>query len=202
MKGDRRIVLFGGQASLSPFREGGRIALLDSDSSPECALLLSRCHTSMLEEIKCLGEESRNIFCEDEFWPSPQELLQPTSIHHNNPIIQSTTLTLHQLLRYLAEVTRDIPDKIDIVSNVSEVGGFCTGMFAAVVVAAASSVHDFIDIGVEAFRLAFWTGYRSTKYCQRILGPRWNDMAWSMVFKGLTEDVLRKKLSRFREDVS
>ncbi|KAF6241145.1 hypothetical protein HO173_000939 [Letharia columbiana] len=57
--------------------------------------------------------------------------------------------------------------------QIVETAGFCSGILTAAVVASSPSVLESIDHGVDAFRLAFWTGFQSAVYCERLLGRSW-----------------------------
>lgn len=198
-----RVIIFGGQGSATLLsRQTASTAAGDARSSPKAAIPLSRCHAAFLEEVQSIGDGRRAVFQDQtDFFLSPEDLLAPKSSYHNNGIVQSVTLCLYQLLRYLSVFERSSTSYRSALNSVLETAGFCSGMLPAVVVASSRMVQEFIDFSVEAFRLAFWIGYRSTLYCQKVPGMQWKDIPWSLVVTGLDRDQLSKELDGFREQV-
>ncbi len=199
----KRVILFGGQGSSSLFSSQGALAATnDVKSSVAAAILLSKCHAAFLEEVQGLGIARSEVFGDEcDFFNSPEKLLAPDATYHDNPIIQGTTICLYQLLRYLANVRGSELEFKSAFQKILETAGFCSGILPAAVVASSRTVQEYVDFGVEAFRLAFWTGYRSTLYCQKILGRRWKELPWSLVVMGLNEDQMLAKVEDFHNQV-
>ncbi|KAI9884338.1 MAG: Type I Iterative PKS [Watsoniomyces obsoletus] len=195
----RRIVLFGGQGSSSLFSPpAAATASLDAHSSPVAAELLSKCHAALLSELQVLTEDPLKIIeglVED--FITPEKLLAPGSAHRENPIIQGTTICLYQLLRYLAEVQGNEAGVEHVFPELLEVTGFCSGLLPATVVASSRTAREFIEFGVAAYRLSFWIGYRSSSYCQDLLGRRWKDLPWSLVLTGIDRSQVSQALDTF-----
>ena len=169
-----RLPLFGGQGSLSDLfcPQGTSAAVHDSKSCPAAAILLSKCHAAFLEDVQTLGAAKSTFFGNGyNLLLSPEKLLAPDVEYHDNPIIQGTTICLHQLLRYLSNLEECGLEYESAFEQIIETAVFCSGLLPAAVVASSSSVQDFINHGVEAFRLAFWTGFQSAVYCERLWGP-------------------------------
>ena len=158
-----RIVFFGPQGSTSVFSESAAsVALNDANSSEAGTLLLQRCHVAFQAELKTLGDERDLIFGSNiDLFPAPVDLLSPDPRFTTNPIIESTTICLLQLLRYISgsEIAKARDE--GILSNIHECAGYSSGILPAVVVATSPTIDTFIINAVEAYRLAFWIGYRA-----------------------------------------
>lgn len=199
------LLLFGGQGSLKDLfcPQGTSTAINDAKSCPAAAILLSKCHAVFLEDVQTLGAAKSTLFGhESDLLFSPEKLLAPDVAYHDNPIIQGTVICLHQLLRYLANLEEYGLVYESAFGQVAETAGFCSGILPAAVVASSPSTQEFINHGVEAFRLAFWTGFQSAVYCERLLGRSWKDHPWSLVVFGLSKDQMSSQLRQFRNQVS
>lgn len=200
----QRLPLFGGQGSLNDLfcPKGTSTAVRDSKSCPAAAILLSKCHAAFLEDVQTLGAAKSTLFGNGyNLLFSPEELLAPDVTYHDNPIIQGTTICLHQLLRYLSNLEECGLEYESAFEQIVETAGFCSGLLPAAVVASSPSLEDFINHGVEAFRLAFWTGFQSAVCCERLLGPYWKDHPWSLVVFGLGKDQMLSQLREFKNQV-
>ncbi len=202
MDGVKNVVLFGGQGSPSLFSpHTASIASHDAQSSSAATILLSRCHAAFLEEVFNIGSAPTEIFgSEEDFFSRPAKLLAPDPVYHDNPIIQGTTICLYQLLRYISSVSSFPSVDLDsYLQQTCETAGFCSGILTASVVSSSKTIQQFIDFGVEAFRLAFWVGYRSSLYCQKVLGCRWKQLSWSLVVLGVDRKQMLAMLEEFRQ---
>lgn len=200
----RKVILFGGQGSQHLFSpQNAFTAAADAKSSAAAAILLSRCHAVFLEDLYSIEVTGSEIFNGlSKHFISPESLLCPGPAFHDNPVIQGTTIALYQLLRYLS-YSNGSPSSYDILwDEIQEAAGFCSGILAAAVVCTSSSVEKFIRHGVEAFRLALWTSFRSSVYCEQLLGRPWKDLPWSLVIYGLDKDKVAARLKDFRKQVS
>ena len=199
-----KLLLFGGQGSLKDLfcPKGTSTAIHDSKSCPSAAILLSKCHAVFLEDVQTLGTAKSTLFGADyNLLLSPEKLLAPDVAYHDNPIIQGTTICLHQLLRYLSNLEDCGLEYESAFEQIVETAGFCSGLLPAAVVASSPSLQDFITHGVEAFRLAFWTGFQSAVYCERLQGRFWKDHPWSLVVFGLGRDQMSSQLREFKDQV-
>lgn len=204
MSNPRKVILFGGQGSQHLFSpQAALTAATDAKSSAAAAILLSRCHAIFLEDLHSIETSGSKIFGgQSKHFVSPESLLCPDTAFHDNPIIQSTTIALHQLLRYLAVANESTSSYSALWAQIQEVAGFCSGVLPATVVCASESVEEFIQNAAEAFRLALWTAYRSAAYCEQLLGRSWKDLPWSLIMYGLDQDEVAARLEIFKEQVS
>ena len=204
MNNPRKVILFGGQGSQHLYsQQSASTAITDAKSSTAAAILLSRCHAAFLEDLHALGATKSKVFGnKSKLFVSPESLLSPDSEFHDNPVIQGTTIALQQLLRYLAYSTEGPSSYETIWGDIQEAAGFCSGILPAAVVCASSTVEEFVEHAVEAFRLAMWTGYRSAVHCEQLLGRQWKDLPWSMVTYGLDKDEVLARLEDFKSQVS
>ena len=197
-----KVVIFGGQGTPNLFSEEvASTTLYESSCSSSAAILLSRCHAAFLEEFTSLGD------IQDEVFPgivvttfsNPRNLLSPPKHLWDDPILQGTVICLQQLIKYLFSAHSG--GKIFGNSDVWETAGFSSGVLAATVVAASKTSQEFIDYGVQAVRLAFWTALRSKLYCKQILGIRWKQYPWSLVVLGLSQQEIQERLKSFHAQV-
>lgn len=99
-------------------------------------------------ESRLFGHEADLLF-------PPENLLAPDVVYHDNPIIQGTSICLHQLLRYLSNLEECRLKHEPAFGQIVETAGFRSGILSAAVVASSPSIQESIDHGVDAFRLAF-----------------------------------------------
>ena len=198
-----KIILFGGQGSLNQFSSRSALtAANDTKSSPAAAILFSKCHAALLEDLQDLSSGGAEVSWNGyDVFTSPQQLLAPDAAYHQDPIIQGTTLCLHQLLRYLANLEDSGSNVESSFCNVRETTGLCSGILPAAVVASSASVGKFIEFGLGAFRLAFWASYRSALYCQKLLKSGGKEIPWSLVIIGLNKDQILAKIQEFHSQV-
>ncbi|MCJ1432685.1 hypothetical protein MMC27_002042 [Xylographa pallens] len=202
MAGTKRVFLFGGQGSPALFsQQAASSAIEDARSSSTAAILLSRCHSAFLEEVQSLGSRKKQVFPDQiDALQSVDKFLVPEPGYRDNGIIQGTTICLYQLLSYIASLERRQASITSTHHEILETTGFCSGLLPAIVVASSRTAKEFVEIGVEAFRLAFWIGYRSTLYCQSILGGRYKELPWLLVVMGLDRDQVSDKLQKFQAE--
>lgn len=197
----KRIILFAGQGSPKLFSEqAASTAASIVRSNSLASILLSKCHAALLQELHTLNQDTRQrISLDINSFLSSENVLKPDHRYHNNPVIQSTTICVHQLLEFLSFVQTHGPDTQSTLDAVSETAGFCSGVFPAIVVAASRSSEEYVHYGVAAFRAAFWLGVRSSLYCQKVLQGFTNDLPWSMIVTGLKRHEVQKKLDSFNQ---
>ena len=200
----RRIVLFGGQGTLSLFSSAAaRYAEDDVNQFTAPAMFLSGCHVAFLDECLSLDLVSRQKFGLNlTDFRTPKDLLIPQRSFHDNPIVQATTIFLYQLLQYLAEIERS-GSSLDASSECTlETTGMCSGLLSGVVVAAARTMQDFISFGVAAFRLAFRIAYRSAMHGYDSDQGQNRKAPMSLVVIGLGRDQVEERLQDFCIQVS
>ncbi|KAI9672396.1 MAG: Type I Iterative PKS [Caeruleum heppii] len=202
--GPEAIALFGGQGSLSLFSEKtSAVASSDAVSSAAARLLLSSCHAAFLEEaVAASSDPTESVGVDVTHFSRPDHLLKPDSNLQNNPVVQGTTLCLFQLLRYLSHVAASSSSFEYAADHLSEAAGFCSGVLPAAVVASCRTELEFVAAGVQAFRLAFWIGYRCAAYAEKTLGKQWNEIPWSLVVLGMRKEQLVQSLNDFHSTVS
>ena len=170
----KRIIWFGGQGSDELYSTVTTdAALTHAHSSTVSALLLARCHEAFIQEIDDLGRTRfETLFgYPPPQYESPEQMLVVDPTHHKNAILQDTAFVLQQLLRYLSFHSVEPTAESLSEQPPSECSGFCTGLLSAAVIACASDPSDLVRFGVEAFRLAFWIGYRSAEATRKLLEP-------------------------------
>ena len=203
MTNKARVVLFGGQGSSNVFSATtSHRAVDDARQSSAGALFISRCHAAFLEDCLSIDVKLRNsINLNLADFHDPKDLLTPQQSLHANPIIQATTLCLYQLLHYLAEIDPLDLNLTALTSQVLETTGICSGLLSAAVVATSDDIMTFISHGVAAFRLAFWTAFRSARHSSAVEGVPETPTQWSLVVMGLSCDELEKKMELFQRQV-
>jgi len=201
---DYFVVLFGGQGSTSIFSAtAAATAEQDAQSMTRGSILLSRCHAAFLEEIASLEAESQRLLAIDPaLFTSPHDLLKPTTRYHTHPVLQATTIYLYQLLRYLAESQRDDEYRRFeyLFDRLQETSGFSSGLIPAAVVACSPNLDEFVDSGIQGFRLAFWIACRTflgdlntNAGVDDGVGP---EVTSSLVIRGLCPDQVEERLSQ------
>ena len=204
-----RITLFGGQGSNSLFSNRTTTAAVENlNSSTIAALLLSRCHSAFLGEfLRARTTQAPSVIEELAQLANAADLLNPPSALHSNPIIQGSTLCLHQLLEHVARI---VPGNRAVSGTLTdqtdEAVGFCSGILPAAVVSSAESAEQYLTYSVHAIRLAFWIGYRVAEFCEQERGRRWRDEGpWAVVLMKKDIDLvwLRERVTAFnRSEVS
>ena len=204
MSNPEKVIVFGGQGSPHLFSSrNASTAVADSKSSTAAATLLSRCHAAFLHDLRLLASTKANIFGDtSRLFLTPETLLSPGPEFHDNPVVQGTTIALHQLLRFLSYTDEFASPYEDFWHQIGQVAGFCSGILPAAVVCASDSIEQFIEYATEAFRLSLWTVYRSALYCQRLLGRPQKNLPWSLVIYGLDKDEVCASIEDFRHQVS
>lgn len=193
----RRIILFGGQGSPNLFSfAASSTARCDAGSSSAAAILLSRCHAAFLEDYDSLDQNEKDRLNIDisKFHRAEDFLVYP-NLYRLHGLIEAATMCLYQLLHYLAELERSLEDFNFWSESIQETTGFCSGLIPATVVASSRTLPEFIDHGVEAFRLAFWIGCRTVLESVKLYGACEDETSWSLVILGLelpqVEELLR-----------
>ncbi|KAL8701717.1 MAG: hypothetical protein Q9224_000379, partial [Gallowayella concinna] len=195
----KRVLLFGGQGSTTIFSSVAATASRDIvQTSSEAATLLSRCHAAFLEDLRSIGHRDlRMIAINISTFHDPQSLLSPPKSYHQNGIIQGTTLLIHQLLHYLAYVEKPNRTFEAVFDEIDELTGFCSGILPSLVVASSQNVRDFIQHGVEAFRVAFWIACRGTLKCHHEFDLVSDDNRWMMTISGIKQFDLQTQLDTY-----
>ena len=193
----RRIVLFGGQGSQSLFSPIS-LSVIEEDiaTSSAPAILLSKCHAAFLEELSSLDEDEKRVLRLDtQYFAHAQSLVSVQGEYQEHAVLQATTLCLHQLLHYLRESERQSTTFDAYFNDILEATGFCAGLVPAAVVASSKSIAHFITFGVEAFRLTFWTAYRTMIRSLEYSGNQSLGATWSLVISGLDQAKVENAMS-------
>lgn len=160
-------------------------------------IFLQRCLQVFHEEVlslspneeKAIGPWATVLHDFDE----PEKLLSPVAAYQSNPVLESSTIYMHQILDlflYLSEPTHGI---------LVEVGGVCSGMLPASLAASFPSVGisaDFLDYAVDGFRLAFWIGIRTSLFC-RNTASQVSEGSWCLTIKGSSLKKLQEIVVKF-----
>jgi hypothetical protein len=205
MEGDpsfpRKIAFFGGQGSRSAFSmDISNAALAYVKTSPVAALLLSACHAAFLEELLSSTATYRFSTLEElSCFASPESLLTPNDTHKTSPVIQGVSLCISQLLSYLRHVesestaaATDLSCANGAMLQWSEVVGFCSGMLPAAAVATSRTIDEYVEASAQIVRLAFWIGFRVSTFCEKLAGPHWRQMPWSVALFGISQDFMER----------
>ncbi|KAJ4000729.1 polyketide synthase [Lentinula boryana] len=178
-----------------------------------CSTFLTVCHEAFLDEISSLSVlELAQAGVDPNDFRSPETLLTMwLSRYPHNAVMSSSALILMQLLQYLSFVedfgaeNGSLRPFADLLSGqtTSSVGvlGFSSGIISACAVASSDSAKSFLSWALEAYRLAFWIGIRCQLYR---FGTSDADtiLPWSVVFLGISAEVLQEAISNFRSQMS
>ncbi|KII86717.1 hypothetical protein PLICRDRAFT_177466 [Plicaturopsis crispa FD-325 SS-3] len=207
------VPVFAGQGTSAADSRQTREQALRDAASPSGSLLLSSCFEAFHREIDSLTAaqiERLGIRVCD--FTTPDTLLSFSSDRYlHNALLSGTTLFLIQSLRYLAFVESTLipsssflPLHDGLKANKTHglgVLGFSSGILCASVVATSTSTLSYISHSVEAFRLAFWIGFRTqnyrTDYMERITGID-STHSWSLVFLGLSHAAAHQAIIDFQ----
>lgn len=198
------IILFGGQGSSSLF-SGAAIAATEEScrNSVPAAILVSKCHASFLEELRSLNShEQQLIGIESSQFHTQHDFLSPPLEYHRNGLIQSTTICLYQLLRYLIKLEQPTLDDGFSAEQILETTGFSSGLIPAAVAASSVTSPEVVRFGTEAFRLAFWTACRTILEGQKQTEASEAHESWSLVVMGLSRAQVEERLDQFHRQVS
>ncbi|KAK8035549.1 hypothetical protein PG993_010544 [Apiospora rasikravindrae] len=201
---DGYVLLFGGQGSTTIFSDtASTTAESDTRTSSAGNILLSRCHSAFLQEIRCLDESILSQLDIDlNLFADPLALLRPTTQYHSHAVIQATTIYLCQVLHYLAEVERMSVTFEEFFDQIQETAGFSSGLIPAAVASRSRTLDEFVTAGVEGFRLAFWISCRTFLFgIERERNQHTGDSVTpeataSLVIKGLSADQVEERLSQ------
>lgn len=198
-----RIVWFGGQGSSHLFSKGTTSALQDARSSSTAALLLGRCFEALELELEVLGSEFEAVFESGApRFETPEDMLRLQETFHDNALFQSTHTFLQHSLRYLATWSKTQQTFQDFQASLVETSGLCTGLLASLTIATSDSASSFIQRGVQAFRLAFWIGYRAAEFCKERAGHDFARTGWNLLLTDQNEQDLKTLLREENQLVS
>lgn len=182
------IPVFAGLGSTALFSSSTQATALADCSTPEAQTLLKACHHTFLVELtNSVQDDDIELGVSLDDFQQPQDLLLPPSRYHKNAIIQNTTLSLVQLLRYLAHCVT--ASNGNVKQNVG-VAGICSGLLTAVAVAAHDGAVQFLSYGQQSFHLALLLGIRIEQHTKRVLKVSHcdDDLPWSMILDGIKLD--------------
>lgn len=202
-----KVTVFGGQGCTSLFSPGTAARAVENvKSSPLAGILLSRCHAAYLNEhlLTCSKHPSTNL---EELSPQRelQAFLNPPASLQSHPVVQGTTLCVHQLLEYLAcTVLSTRQGNEGWPQNRDEIVGFCSGVLPAVVVASSRTVEEYLNASVQAIRVAFHIGRRVAEFCEIQSGERWREQGpWAIAVIDKDMDIgrLREQVEAFNKSL-
>ncbi|KAL8786794.1 MAG: hypothetical protein Q9195_008052 [Heterodermia aff. obscurata] len=197
-----RVAVFAGLGSPAIFSSSTQATALADASIPEAQALLNACHKIFLTEFSASSEKHGNVdlAVAVEDFQNPEDLLIPPTRYHKNAVIQNTTLCLVQMLRYLAFKTEH--DTSDTLCT-SGTAGVCSGLLAAVTVAACYDTISFLSYGQKSFHVALLIGRRVEEYVKQILSStgRAREFPWSMIVDGVAEGQLKELILKYKQAV-
>lgn len=180
------VPVFAGLLSPTLFSEQTRSTALLDAVTPEARLLLEDCHEIFWKEIAEVNREdgdSLGIDLGD--FEEAETLLKPPMRYFKNAVIQNTTLTLVQLLRYLAynDLSSSTGPPLEL-----GVAGFCAGLLVFIAVATSSGELQFLARGQTFFTLTLLLGTRSKQQKPKDIAsnPINRDCQWSLVVDFIT----------------
>ena len=193
--------VFAGLGSATLFSSATQATALADSLAPEAQTLLNSCHNLFLAELSDLGgdvERSVGIALKD--FQQPQSLLIPSPQYHKNAVLQNTTLCLTQLLRYLRHCVQSSDDDSYMMSGVA---GICSGLIAAVAVAAHSDTLQYLSYGKQSFHLALLLGVEMEQRTRRLVKLHDIDekVPWSMIVDGLKIEQVENLLADYERQV-
>ena len=211
----RYIPVFPGQGTSTSSTPHAHKQVLSDASTPSGSVFLSACHESFISELSTLSLselEEADIDLAD-FSKPPTLLRIPSARYRHNPVISGPTLILFQILRYLifidrvAETTGTLTPFSDVLQHNVEYGtgilGSSFGILSAVIVGTSLNTTTFISRAIEAYRLAIWIGIRTQAYRRKALSVASLDhdpsLPWSLVFMGLTKEVVDDAVQSFNK---
>ncbi|KZP30156.1 putative polyketide synthase [Athelia psychrophila] len=182
-------------------------------STPAGSVLLAACFDAFREELSALSAEQR-VKSEIRLDEQPHvytgiDLLAPSPQAVNNPILSGARLFLLQVLRYLAHVEnssssqsrfRDALLSPDTETKSLGILGFSSGVLAACVTASSLSLPAYMSYSIQAFRLAFWIGFRLQEYRRNVLvnmDSTASQLPWSVAVFGLDHRALEGLIADF-----
>ena len=200
----RPIILFGGQGSshiFSPSSSGA--AKKNAKRGLHSALLLSKWHVAFLEEIAALGHNLQpSLQLNPSDFLHQNDLLEIPQRLHRNPLIQSITICLYQLLHYVAELEDWRLGKTEnSTPKFLETTGICCGLLSAAVVAASKDLSDAVSYGIEALRLAFSIGVRVMLQTQAHTKDADGELSCCLIVMELRRAEVAAELDSFRNKV-
>lgn len=198
------IILFGGQGSPNLFSAtSSKKAQENAERSLYSAQLLSRWHAVFLEECQGLDQASQQCLkLNTTGFLRQRDLLEIPRRLHNNPLIQSITICLYQLLHYAAELDCGYLSKIKYsVPPILEATGICSGLLTAAVAAASKDVSSVVRNGVEALRLAFSVGAQAMFHTQNYEDKSDSSSSWCLIATGLKRAEILDALESFNQKV-
>ncbi|KAF9631050.1 conidial yellow pigment biosynthesis polyketide synthase [Lasiodiplodia theobromae] len=195
----RDILLFAGQGSSSfgPDHVNTRTADILA-SSHTANSFLKACHEALITELDTLDDNDKRSLPDDmrSSFNTPESLIDPPSRLCSNPVVQGTTLFIHQMLEFIAyESALNSPPEL------VETSGFCSGVLAAIVTASSLSPRspDFVDTAVHAYRLSFWIGLRNGLFCRRVIGGSRDGSSWSLTVLGMPAHELEGLVNEYNK---
>ena len=198
------IVLFGGQGSPNIYSAAStRSAQQDAEKSFYGALLLSKWHAAFLEALKSLDPASLQLLeVHPPVFTRQSDLFQPPERLHKNPLIESITICLFQLLHYLTELEHGCLSKHDDREPpLLEATGICSGLIPAAVAATSKELSDVVSHGLQALRLAFWIGVRIGLRSREHDSDSCKQSSWCLVITGVNKSVVENALAAFVKEV-
>ncbi|KAL4246221.1 hypothetical protein ABKN59_009371 [Abortiporus biennis] len=218
-----KIFVLEGQGTIAATSQETTATAFSDAQSPLGYSFLQACHQAFIEELTSLSSDDQ-LACglSRENFENPSSLIRIQDDFLPNAIIANVNLYLIQILRFLVSTSFPVlhesqafPSKQNSASfapKTSNIIGFSSGAFAACVIASSASIPSLFLFGVEAFKVAFWVGFRAEMYARKTLldypvqlSPSTLDISspaphsWSLISFGATKEDVRDAVRRFEE---
>ncbi|KAI5898805.1 ketoacyl-synt-domain-containing protein [Schizophyllum commune H4-8] len=188
-----RLIILGGQGAASANSPSLHQRAQGVARTSAGRLLLAACHDAFSEELLSTSTWDTPDIHTNAFSTADALLAIPAGNDVHNAILSMTRTCLIQsllLLEWLESSKHRTTDSPAVILP------FSSGILAAYALSAARNIPSFITYVVDAFKIAFWIGYRVHRYRQEFLTS--HDVApslpWSLVVAGLTLAKARRLL--------
>ncbi|TRM61572.1 hypothetical protein BD626DRAFT_570776 [Schizophyllum amplum] len=181
-----QLIILGGQGATSANSSALQQRVQGVAHKPAARLLLTACHDAFNEELLSLPyPDLQSTHIQPSDFPVPDTLLDiPAGSNAHNAVLAMTRTCLIQSLLLLDYLEKQAKRTVD---NPAVILPFSSGILTAYALSAARNIPSFIIYAVDAFKIAFWIGYRTHLYRQTFLATHDvpPSLPWSTVVVGL-----------------
>ena len=187
-----KIPVFAGLGSDVVFNDATHQQAMHDIQPPRGQVLLELCHKIFIEEVSHASQSTQTSFDIDlGDFETPMNMIRPHQKYHHHPIIQHSTLSLVQLLRYQCCNSAD-PQSAS--QKIIATTGLCVGLFAAVVVATTKDAVQYLARAKECFRINVLLGIAIERLREKDK-PFQSKFPSSLIIAGIAEEDMSKLIS-------